>query len=161
MSMDLLMDSYFIDFDKYKTCKLSVEKMANSSDIEIKEYANKLLKDKTVNPVLQKLKTIALNYTWIIWLIAFLLLISFTSGFETGFFVTGLFAAGCLLGYLIPMLINVLLKRVKLVSIWKELFLFVLLVVILYFSTENKGFLAFIVPFSIPVLAGGLLSLKK
>ena len=157
MSMDLLMDSYFIDFKKYDNCKILVEKQANSADPVIKEFAKKLLKDKTANPVWRKLKIMILDNLWILWLVVLLLLI----GFESGFIFIGLVGAGSLLGYLVTMIINVMLRRVRLISILKELALFIAIMIMLYYSVENRGILAFIVPFGIPALIAGLLALRR
>ena len=82
MSMDLLMDSYFIDFKIYENCKVFVEKQAESTDTDIKEFAKSLLKDKTVNPVWQRIKILVLENSWILWLVGLMLLIGFNSGNE-------------------------------------------------------------------------------
>jgi len=161
MSMDLLMDSYFIDFKKYENCKNLVEEQANSTDTDIKKFAKKLLKDKTVNPVWRKLKIIILDNSWILWLVFLLLLIGFESGFKTGFIFIGLFGAGSLLGYLVTMIINVILRRASLISILKGLALFIAIMLILYYSVDNKRILAYIVPLGFPALIAGLLTLRR
>ena len=99
MSMDLLMDSYFIDFKKYENCKILVEKQANSADSDINEFAKKLLKDEIVNPVWQRIKIRVLENSWILWLVGLLLLIGFDSGIKSGLIFIGLFVAGNLLAY--------------------------------------------------------------
>lgn len=161
MSMDLLMDSYFIDFKKYENCKKIVEEQLKSTDTNIKEFAKKLLKDKHINPVWSKLKTLVLDNSWILWLVILLLLIGFESGFKTGFIYIGLFGAGILLGYLVTMMMYVMLRRVRLVSILKELALFIVILIALYYSLDNKGILALIVPLGLPVLIGGLLTFRR
>ena len=59
------------------------------------------------------------------------------------------------------MVINVMHRRVRLLSILKELALSIAIVVMLYYSLENKRILAFIVPLGIPALIGGLFTLRK
>lgn len=161
MSMDLLMDSYFIDFNRYANCKILVEEQAKSTDTNINEFAKKLLKDKPINPVWSKLKTLVQDNSWILWLVIILLLIGFKSGFKTGFISIGLFCAGSLLGYLMTMMINIMLRRVRLISIIKELALFLVILIVLYYSVDNKRLLALIVPLGLPVFFGGLLTLRR
>jgi hypothetical protein len=161
MSMDLLMDSYFIDFKRYANCKILVEEQAKSTDTNIKEFAKKLLKDKPINPVWSKLKNLLLENSWILWLVILLLLIGFESGFKTGFIFIGLFGAGSLLGYLVTMIINVMLRRARLISILKELALFIAILIVLYYSVDNKRIMALIIPLGLPILIGGLLTLRR
>ncbi|MDP2889461.1 MAG: hypothetical protein Q8P34_10950 [Bacteroidota bacterium] len=73
----------------------------------------------------------------------------------------GLFAAGNLLAYLVIMAINLVLRRVRLFSILKGLAMFIAIMVMLYYSIENKRILAFILPLGIPALIGGLLTLRR
>ncbi|WP_319591128.1 hypothetical protein [uncultured Draconibacterium sp.] len=114
-----------------------------------------------MNTILTKTKDYLFKNTWIFWLIVFLAIVSFSYSIRTGLLVTGLFANGLLIGYAIPIGILVLKKRTS----FKDLLLPILGILIItttyYLTLDNKAILYFTIPFCIPSLVAGLMSLRK
>ncbi len=161
ISMDILMDIYFIDIEKYKYIKDIIEKQSLSSNREINEYAKLLLKDKIINPIWYNLKKFLTNNSWLIWTIILLVIMCFNYGYKKGFTLTGIFLSGILLGYIIVMTINDLFRGHEFKHLYKEMIIFIILIGTLYFSLNNKLTLIYLFPISLPVIIVGLITIWK
>ena len=111
--------------------------------------------------ILTKTKYYLFKNTWILWLIIFLAIVSFSYSIRTGLFATGLFANGLLIGYVIPIGILVLKKRTSSKDLILPIFGILIITTTFYLIIENKEILYYSIPFCIPSLAAGLLSLRK
>lgn len=161
LSMDLLMDAYFIDQDKYVHCKNLVEKHTKSDNVEIKEFADELLNDKLVNPYWEKIKNIAVDHYWIIFALILFLIIGFEHGFKEGFLIVCLVAAGQLLGLVLCSILNIILRRDRFVSNIKLFTAFIILTGLLYFIEDSRPILIFMIPLSLPAVILGFVGIIR
>lgn len=163
LSIDLLMDIYSVDFEKYNQCLIWVEKLSrNATNSEIKDFATKILKDKKVSPIWSSLRKILSKYSWIIRFVFLVVIIGVIAGGRSGFEVAALFGAGNLLGYLVNIITFFGLRKVDFKSIFVETIIFITITTLLYFTLENKKFLLIIIVFAIPLTVNGIVSrLKK
>ena len=114
-----------------------------------------------MNKMFRNTKDFLLKNTWVFWLIVFLIIVSFSYSLRTGFLVTGLLIIGMLIGYIIPIGILVIQKRTELKSFLLPLSLLIAITLTFYILLDNKAILLYVIPFSIPSLVSGLLSLRK
>lgn len=110
---------------------------------------------------LNKIKCNLKNYSWFLWLIPLFLIVSYSSGIETGFFICGLMISGVLLGGIIPVIIGALFKKYDLKIIYGEIVIFIISTILLCSFIPDKKLLLFMIPFSIPLLIIGILELRK
>ena len=86
---------------------------------------------------------------------------SFTNGIETGLYLSGIMISGISLGTIIPVTIGALFKKYELKSIYGEIIIFVISTTLLWICIPDKKLLAYVIPFSIPLIIIGLLNLRK
>ena len=108
-----------------------------------------------------KLKSVLKTNSWFLWVIPLFIIVSFTNGIKTGLYLSGIMISGISLGTIIPVTIGALFKKCELKSIYGEIILFVISTSLLWIYMSDKRLLAFIIPFSIPLIIIGLLSLRK
>lgn len=161
ISMDVLMDVYYIDKEKNGPIKDIIEKQCYSSNENIKEYARIILSEKPINPFLYKTKKLIANNGWLFWAVILIALIGSDHGFTTGFLITGLLLSGALFGYLVLMIVNVLSGTRELSYIYRELVIFIILTSFLFYSLDNKLELIYMFPISLPIILTGLIVMKK
>ena len=56
--------------------------------------------------------------SWFLWIIPMFIIVSFTSGIETGIYITGLMISGISLGIIIPVIIGTIFRKYDLNS-WR------------------------------------------
>ena len=158
LSIELLMDIYWVDFDKYNQCIIWVEKESNTTNIEIKNFVTKILKDKRTNPLKNNIRKFLAKNSGIAWFLFLVVILGIIWGGKFGFQFAGLFGAGNLLGYLIYITTFFGLRKVEFKSIYIETLIFIIITTLLYFTFENKKFLLFIIVFAIPLTINGIVS---
>lgn len=89
------------------------------------------------------------------WLIMFLAIVSFSYSIRTGLFVNGL-----LIGYVIPIGILVLKKRTSSKDLILPILGILIIITTFYLILDNKAHLYYSIPFCIPSLIAGLMSLR-
>ncbi|MBN2893636.1 MAG: hypothetical protein JXL97_17325 [Bacteroidales bacterium] len=113
-----------------------------------------------MNEILIKTKDYLFKNTWIFWLIVFLAIVSFSYSIRTGILATGLFANGLLIGYVIPIGILVLKKRTSIKDLLLPILGIIIITAAFYLTLDNKAILYYSIPFCIPSLIAGLMSLR-
>ena len=108
-----------------------------------------------------KLKSVLKTNFWFLWVIPLFIIVSFTNGIKTGLHISGLMISGVSLGAIIPVALGALFKKYDLKSIYGEIIIFVISTTLLLIYISDKRLLAFIIPFSIPLIIIGLLNLRK
>jgi uncharacterized membrane protein YccC len=88
-------------------------------------------------------------------------IVSFTNGIKTGLYVSGLMISEISLGTIILVTIGALFNKYDLKSIYGEITIFVISTTLLWLYIPDKKLLAFMIPFSIPMIIIGLLNLRK
>ena len=83
------------------------------------------------------------------------------NGIETGLFLSGLMISGICLGMIIPILIGAIFKKYDLRSVYVDIMIFMISTTLLWIYIPDKKLLAFMIPFSIPLIIIGLLKLRK
>ena len=111
--------------------------------------------------ILVQTKDYLLKNTWFFWLIIFLVIVSLFYSLKTGLLVSGLVVNGMLIGYIIPIGILVIQKRSDIKAFLLPFLLFIAITLTFYILLDNKAILLYTIPFCIPSLAAGLLSLRK
>jgi hypothetical protein len=114
-----------------------------------------------MNKILVQTKDYLIKNSWFFWLIIFLVIVSLSYSLRTGLLATGLIVNGILIGHLIPIGILVIQKKTDLKSFLLPLLLFIAITLTFYILLDNKAILLYTIPFCIPSLAAGLLSLRK
>ena len=114
-----------------------------------------------MNVILTKAKDYLIKNTWIFWMIVFLAIVSFSYNLQTGLLATGLFANGLLIGYTIPIGILILRKRTSLKSLLLPILGILIITITFNLTLDNKAILYYTIPFCIPSLIAGLMSLRK
>lgn len=114
-----------------------------------------------MNKILVQTKDYLIKNSWFFWLTIFLVIVSFSYSLRTGLLVSGLVINGMLIGYLIPIGILLIQKRTDIKSFLLPLLLLIAITLTFYIVLDNKSILFYTIPFCIPSLAAGLLSLRK
>ncbi|WP_299253736.1 hypothetical protein [uncultured Lacinutrix sp.] len=110
---------------------------------------------------LNKLKSVLKTNSWFLWIIPLFIFVSYKDGIETGLFLSGLIISGISLGIIIPVLIGPIFKKYDLKNVYGEIIFFVISTTLLWIYIPDKKLLAFMIPFSIPLIIIGLLKLRK
>ena len=108
-----------------------------------------------------KLKSVLKTNSWVLWVIPLFIIVSFTNGIETGLYISGIMISGISLGAIIPVTIGAILEKYDLIYIYGEIVIFVISTTLLWMYLPDKKLLAFMIPFSIPLIIIGLLNLRK
>ena len=108
-----------------------------------------------------KLKSVLKTNSWFLWVIPLFIIVSFTNGIKAGLFISGIMISGISLGAIIPVTIGALFKKYDLKRIYGEIIIFLISTTLLWIYISDKRLLAFIIPFSIPLIIIGLLNLRK
>ena len=108
-----------------------------------------------------KIKSILKTNSWFLYVIPMFLLVSFLNGKKTGLFISGIMISGLSLGTILTVTIGALFGKYKLKSIYGEILIFVISTTILWLYVPDKKLLAFIIPFSIPLIIIGLWNLIR
>ncbi|PPK93927.1 hypothetical protein LY01_02149 [Nonlabens xylanidelens] len=108
-----------------------------------------------------KLKSVLKTNSWFLWVIPLFIFVSYMNGMETGLFLSGLMISGISLGMIIPVLIGAIFKKYDLKNVYGEIIIFVISTTFLWIYIPDKKLLAFMIPFSIPLIIIGLLNLRK
>ncbi|PQV44725.1 hypothetical protein CLV33_1184 [Jejuia pallidilutea] len=108
-----------------------------------------------------KLKSVLKTNFWFLWVIPLFIIVSFTNGIETGLYISGIMISGISLGTIIPVTIGALFKKYELKSIYGETIIFVISTTLLWIYIPDKKLLAYMIPFSIPLIIIGFLNLRK
>jgi len=108
-----------------------------------------------------KLKTVLKANSWFLWVIPMFIIVSFLKGIEAGIYISLIMISGLSLGAIIPVIIGSLLKIYDLKNIYGEIIIFAISTIILWIYVPDKKLLAFMIPFSIPIIIIGLLNLRK
>lgn len=108
-----------------------------------------------------KLKSVLKTNYWFLWVIPLFIIVSIMNGIETGLYFSGIMISGLSLGAIIPVTIGAVFKKHDLKSIYGEIMIFVICTTLLWIYIPDKKLLAFMIPFSIPLIIIGLLNLKK
>ncbi len=108
-----------------------------------------------------KLKSVLKANSWFLWVIPLFIIVSFMNGIETGLYLSGLMISGISLGAIIPVTIDAIFKKYNLKIVYVDLMIFVISTTLLWIYIPDKKLLAFIIPFSIPLIIIGLLNLRK
>jgi hypothetical protein len=87
--------------------------------------------------------------------------VSFTNGVKTGLCISGIMISGISLGTIIPVTFGVLIKKYELKSIYGEIIIFTISTILLWLYIPDKKLLAYMIPFSIPLIIIGLLKMRK
>jgi hypothetical protein len=111
--------------------------------------------------ILVQTKDYLIKNSWVFWLTIFLVIVSFSYSLRTGLLVSGLVVNGMLIGYLIPIGILLIQKRTDIKSFLLPLLLLIAITLTFCIVLDNKSILFYTIPFCIPSLAAGLLSLRK
>jgi hypothetical protein len=132
----------------------------------IKQVAELLTQSKlkTMNKMelnQNKLKSALKANSWFLWIIAMFIIVSFTSGIETGMYISGLMISGISLGIIIPVIIGTIFRKYDLKSIYGESIIFTISTILLWIYVPDKKLLAYMLIFSIPLIIIGLLNLRK
>ena len=108
-----------------------------------------------------KLKTVLKANYWFLWVIPMFIIVSFLKGIKVGIYISLIMISGLSLGAIIPVIIGSLLKKYDLKNVYGEIIIFAISSIILWFYIPDKKLLAFMIPFSIPLIIIGLLNLRK
>ncbi len=108
-----------------------------------------------------KLKFVFKNNSWFLWVIPLFIIVSFTDGIESGLYISGIMISGLELGIIIPVVIGSFLRKYELKTIYGEVIIFLISTSLLYFYIPDKKLLAYMIPFSIPMIIIGLLNLRN
>lgn len=108
-----------------------------------------------------KLKSFLKTNSWFLWVIPLFIIVSFTNGIETGLYISGIMISGISLGAIIPVTIGAILKKYDFKNIYGEIVVFVISTTLLWMYLPDKKLLAFMIPFSIPLIIIGFLNLRK
>jgi len=108
-----------------------------------------------------KLKSVLKANSWFLWVIPLFIIVSYTKGIKTGLYISGLMISGISLGTIIPVTIGSLLKKYDIKRIYGEILIFVISTTLLWLYIPDKKLLAFMIPFSIPIIIIGLLNLRN
>jgi len=108
-----------------------------------------------------KLKTVLKANSWFLWVIPMFIIVSFLKGIKVGIYISLIMISGLSLGAIIPIIIGSLLKKYDLKNIYGEIIIFTISTILLWNYVPDKKLLAFIIPFSIPIVIIGLLNLRN
>ena len=108
-----------------------------------------------------KLKAVLKANSWFLWVIPMFIIVSFLKGIEVGIYISLIMISGLSLGAIIPVIIGSILKKYDLKNIYGEIIIFAISTIILWVYIPDKKLLAFMIPFSIPIIIIGLLNLRK
>jgi len=108
-----------------------------------------------------KLKAVLKANSWFLWVIPMFIFVSFLKGIEVGIYIALIMISGLSLGAIIPLIIGSLLKKYDFKNVYGEIIIFAISIFILWIYIPDKKLLAFMIPFSIPIIIIGLLNLRK
>lgn len=108
-----------------------------------------------------KLKTVLKANSWFLWVIPMFIIVSILKSIEVGIYISLLMISGFSLGAIVPVIIGAIFKKYDLKNIYGEIIIFSISTVLLWIYVPDKKLLAFMIPFSIPLIIIGLLNLRK
>ncbi|WBL41689.1 hypothetical protein PBT90_13085 [Algoriphagus halophytocola] len=114
-----------------------------------------------MNTTLTQTKEFLFKNTWVLWLIIFLAIVSFSYSIRTGLLATGLIANGLLIGHVVLIGVLVLKKRTPPKYLLLPILGILIITISIYLTLDNKIILYCSIPLCIPSLVAGLGILKK
>lgn len=98
---------------------------------------------------------------WFLYILPLFIIVSFTDGLYVSLILSGLMISGFSIGIIIPVIIGVIIGKFELKTIYTDVILFIISTTLLYINIQDKNLLAYIVPFSFPMIIIGIIALRK